>query len=337
MRAVQLVSESGYSGLRLITDYDPGRPGEGQVLVKLEAAGVTPLEHYIATGGLAVSPRLPVVLGAEGAGVVAESGDPEWVEGERVAFTGPYGIMRDGSWAEAAVVDAAHLARVPEDVPLPTAAVVPVAYLTAYLALQQARFLPGKTVLAPGAGGSVGNATYQLARAMGAARVITTAGSAEKAEAARAAGMADVIDLSVDDLAATARKLTDGSGVEVVIDALGGSITSSCLGALGMGARAIVIGYSAGRESKIRLTDLIWTSSTVRGFNLFTFAPEAVAEAYEAIFSLLERGEIAPVIDRVQPLEDAAAGLRHLIEDRPFGKVVLSINGEQLASGRAGH
>ena len=327
MRAVQLTAESGYAGLRLTEGYDPGRPGDGQVLVKLGAAGVTPLEHYIATGGLAVSPSLPVVMGTEGAGVVIQSSDPNWGEGARVVFTGPYGLLRDGSWAEAAVVDAAHLARVPDEVPLATAAAMPVAYLTAYLALQQARFAPGKSVLAPGAGGSVGNATYQLARAMGAARVITTAGTPEKAEAARAAGMTDVIELSVDDLAASARKLTEGSGVDIVIDALGGSITSSSLGALGLGGRAIVIGYSAGRKSEIRLTDLIWTSSSVRGFNLFTFTPDAIAEAYEAIFSLLEHGEIAPVIDRVQPLEEAAAALQHLIEDRPFGKVILSING----------
>ena len=285
MRAVQLTSESGYSGLRLTTGYDPGQPGEGQVLVRLEAAGVTPLEHYIANGGMAVSPALPVVLGAEGAGIIAQSGDPNWDEGERVAFTGPYGIVRDGCWAEAVVVDAGHLARVPDGVPLVTAAAMPVAYLTAYLALQQARFSPGKTVLAPGAGGSVGNATYQLGRAMGAARVITTAGTAEKAEAVRAAGMTDVIDLSADDLAASVRQLTDGSGVDVVIDALGGSITASSLGALGPGGRAIVIGYSAGRDSVIRLTDLIWTSASVRGFNLFTFSPEAVAEAYEAILA----------------------------------------------------
>lgn len=327
MRAVQLTTEIGYAGLRLTEEYDPGRPSDGQVLVKLGAAGVTPLEHYIATGGLAVSPSLPVVMGTEGAGVVIQSSDPNWGEGARVVFTGPYGLLRDGSWAEAAVVDAEHLARVPDEVPLATAGAMPVAYLTAYLALQQARFAPGKSVLAPGAGGSVGNATYQLARAMGAARVITTAGTPEKAEAARAAGMTDVIELSVDDLAASARKLTEGSGVDIVIDALGGSITSSSLGALGLGGKAMVIGYSAGRKSEIRLTDLIWTSSSVRGFNLFTFTPDAIAEAYEVIFSLLERGEIAPVIDRVQPLEEAAAALQHLIEDRPFGKVILSING----------
>jgi NADPH:quinone reductase-like Zn-dependent oxidoreductase len=330
MRAVQLTAKTGYSGLRLTERYEPNRLDDGQVLVTLAAAGVTPLEHTLATGGLPASLSLPLVMGNEGAGVVSESRHAGWAVGTHVAFTGPYGMSRDGSWADAAVVDAGHLARVPEDVPLVTAAAMPVAYLTASLALEQAGFSAGKTVLAPGAGGSVGNATYQLARAMGAGRVITTAGSGEKAAAARAAGMTDVIDLSIDDLAAAARALTGGAGVDIVIDALGGSVTSSCLAALGFGGVAIVIGYSAGRTSAIRLTDLIWTASSVRGFNLFMQPPSAIRRAYEDVFSLLERGEINPAIDRVHPLEEAAAALEHLIEDRPFGKVVLSIEPQRV-------
>jgi NADPH:quinone reductase-like Zn-dependent oxidoreductase len=328
MRAIQLTKNSGYSGLTLTWEYDPGHLSRGQVLVELAAAGVTPLDHTIATGGLPVSPPLPLVLGNEGAGVIVRSRDDAWRPGTRVAFTGPYGTGRDGSWADAAVVDVTHLARVPDRISLATAAAMPVAYLTAYLALQQAGFSPGKVVLAPGAGGCVGNATYQLARAMGAARVITTAGSADKAAAARAAGMTDVIDLNVDDLASSVGELTDGSGVDIAIDAIGGTVMSSCLAALRFGGKAIVIGYSAGRSSTIRLTDLIWKAASVRGFNLFLQRPEAIEQAYDEIFKLLERGDITPAIDETYPPEDAAAALRHLIEDRPFGKVVLSINGE---------
>jgi NADPH2:quinone reductase len=269
---------------------------------------------------------MPLVIGNEGAGVVAQSRNAGRDVGARVAFTGPHGTLRDGTWADVSVVDAEHLTRVPDNVPLATAAAMPVAYLTAYLALQKAEFAPGKIVLAPGAGGSVGNATYQLARTMDAARVITTAGTTEKAAAARAAGMTEVINLSREDLARTARELTDGAGVDIVIDALGGSITAYSVSALGFGGIAIVIGYAAGRSSPIKLTDLIWTGSSVRVFNLFRQPPEAIERAYEAVFSLLERGEIAPAVDRVRPLEDAAAALQHLIEDRPFGKVVLSID-----------
>jgi NADPH:quinone reductase len=169
MRAIQLTSTTGYSGLELTTDYDPGSPGDDQVLVKVAAAGVTPLDHTIAVGEpLPLPIVLPLVLGNEGAGVIAESRDPEWPEDTPVAFTGPYGMFRAGSWAVGTVVDTVHLARAPKGVPLTTAAALPVAYLTAYLALGHAGFEPGKSVLAPGAGGSVGNGTYQLARALGA-------------------------------------------------------------------------------------------------------------------------------------------------------------------------
>jgi NADPH:quinone reductase len=236
-------------------------------------------------------------------------------------------MSRAGSWADGTLVDTVHLATVPEGIPLTTAAAMPVAYLTAYLALGHAGFEPGKSVLAPGAGGSVGNATYQLARALGASSVITTAGSPEKAAAARAAGMEAVIDLSREDLAARARELSGGAGVDIVVDAVGGTVAASALGALKFGGAAIVIGYPAGRIAPIRLTDLIWTGASVRGFSLFFEPPVRIAEAYAEIFSLAQCQAISPPIDRVAPLEDAAAALEHLIEKRPFGKVVLSIGG----------
>jgi NADPH:quinone reductase len=328
MRSIQLTKATGYSGLELTSDYEPGRPGDNQVLVEIAAAGVTPLDHTIASGEpLPLPPTLPLILGNEGAGVIAESSDPAWPEGTPVAFTGPYGMFRAGSWAEGTVVDTAHLARVPEGVPLITASAMPVAYLTAYLALRHAGFEPGKSVLATGAGGSVGNATYQLARAMGASTVITTAGSPEKAAAARATAMERVIDLSSEDLAAKARELSGGAGVDMVVDAVGGGVAASALGALKFGGAAVVIGYSAGRIAPVRLTDLIWTGASVRGFNLFFEPPARIAEAYAEVFSLAAHKAISPAIDRVAPLEDAAAALEYLIEGRPFGKVVLSVGG----------
>ncbi len=232
MRAVQLTEATGYSGVEITRDYDPGAPGDNQVLVAIAAAGVTPLEHTITSGEpLPLPPSLPLVLGNEGAGIIVRSNDSAWPEGTPVAFTGPYGMFRAGSWADGTVVDTAHLARVPEGVPLTTAAAMPVAYLTAYLTLRHAGFESGKSVLATGAGGSVGNATYQLARAMGASSVITTAGSPEKAAVARAAGMEAVIDLSSEDLAPRARELSGGPGVDIVVDAVGGAVAASALGA----------------------------------------------------------------------------------------------------------
>src|SRR6202012_2633642 len=122
-----------------------------------------------------------LVLGKEGSGVIQDGGDSGLGVGSRVMFTGPYGVGENGAWQEWLLVKPEHLALVPDAIDDVVAASIPVAYLTAQLALTLAGFKPGMTVLAPGIGGSVGNATYQLAKAQGAGKVISTAGGTAKA------------------------------------------------------------------------------------------------------------------------------------------------------------
>jgi NADPH:quinone reductase len=126
-----------------------------------------------------------------------------------------------------------------------------VAYLTAQVTLTLAGFKPGMTVLAPGIGGSVGNATYQLARAHGAGKVISTAGTAAKAAKARELGFEDVVDLSAEGLAEGVRRPTAGKGVDIVIESIGGTATSEGLSSLALGGVLITLGYSAGRKTTI--------------------------------------------------------------------------------------
>src|SRR3984893_13316733 len=206
MRAIEAGTFSGYGGLRQIELPKP-QPARDRVLVRVTAAGVTPLDHTILSGG---HPRAkaPLVLGNEGAGVVEDAGDSGLAVGNRVMFTGPYGVRENGAWQEWLLVRAEHLALEPDAIADVGAASFPVAYLTAQTTLTLAGFKPGKTVLAPGIGGSVGNATYQLARAQGAGKVISTAGSTAKAAKARALGIEDVIDLTAEGLAEGARRIT---------------------------------------------------------------------------------------------------------------------------------
>src|SRR5579862_3731701 len=179
MHAIQAKTFSGYRGLQQMELGKP-QPAKDKVLVRITAAGITPLDHTILTGG---HPRAkpPLVLGNEGAGVIEDAGDSGLAVGSRVMFTGPYGVAENGTWQEWLLVRPEHLALVPSAIDDVVAASVPVAYLTAHLTLTLAGFKPGMTVLAPGIGGSVGNATYQLARAQGAGKVISTAGSPAKA------------------------------------------------------------------------------------------------------------------------------------------------------------
>ena len=160
MRAIEAKTFSGYGGLRQIELPKP-QSAKDRVLVRV-TAGVTPLDHTILSGG---HPRAkaPLVLGNEGAGVVEDAGDSSLAVGSRVMFTGPYGVGENGAWQEWLLTRPEHLALVPEAIEDVVAASLPVAYLTAQITLTLAGFKPGMTVLAPGIGGSVGNATFQLA------------------------------------------------------------------------------------------------------------------------------------------------------------------------------
>src|SRR5271163_32731 len=170
MRAIEAKTFSGYGGLRQMELPKP-LPAKDRVLVRMTAAGVTPLEYTVLSGG---HPRAkaPLVLGNEGAGLIEDAGDSGLAVGNRVMFTGPYGVGENGTWQEWLLVRPEHLALVPDAIADVVAASVPVAYLTAQVTLTLAGFKPGMTVLAPGIGGSVGNATCQLARAQGAGKVI---------------------------------------------------------------------------------------------------------------------------------------------------------------------
>jgi NADPH2:quinone reductase len=322
MRVIEAETFSGYDGLRQIELPRP-QPAKDRVLVRVTAAGVTPLEYTVLSGGHPRA-RAPLVLGNEGVGVIEDAGDSGLAVGSRVMFTGPYGVGENGTWQEWLLVRPEHLAS-PDTIGDVVAASIPVAWLTAQITLTDAGFKPGMTVLAPGIGGSVGNATYQLARAQGAGKVISTAGSAAKAARARELGFEDVIDLTAEGLADGVRRITAGKGVDIVIESIGNTVTSEALSSLGSGGVLITLGYSAGRKTTIDVTDLIWKRARMAGFSLFAQSPTTIATAWQDIIPLIVSGSVKPIVERVYPLAEAGEALRHLIEDRPFGKVILTM------------
>jgi NADPH:quinone reductase len=323
MRMIQATQFTGYQGL---VQVDAPKPPltDGRVLVRVTAAGVTPLDHTILSGG---HPRAkaPLVLGNEGAGVIEDAGDSGLVTGGRVAFTGGYGVAENGSWEDYVTVRTDDLLPIPSGVDDVLAASLPVAYLTAQIALDDAGFAPGKTVLTPAIGGSVGNATYQLAKALGTATVISTAGSTAKATQAREHGYADIIDLSTETIRDGVRRITDGRGVDIVIESLGGTFIGDGLGSLAIGGTLLTIGYTAGRKAGIDVTDLIWKRARMAGFALLVKTPAVKQKAWGQIMALITRGALKPIVARTYPLEQAAEALRYLNEDRPFGKVILTL------------
>ena len=323
MRAMRAETFNGYKELKLI-DVPKPAVSDGRVLVRITAAGVTPLDHTILSGQFHHS-KAPLVLGNEGAGVVEEGGGTDFPAGSRVMFWGTYGVFQDGSYSEWITVRKEDLCPIPDGIDDVNAAGIPVAYLTAQIALTRAGFRAGKTVLAPAIGGSVGNAVTQLARALGAKHAISTTTNHGKAEQAKALGFNEVIDTSLENLGDGVRRITGGYGADVVIDGIGGEVLSEAVKVLAPGGSLTTLGYSASRKATIDVTDLIVSQTSIQGFNMFSQPQVAVTDAWNVIVSLLKSGAIKPILAKTFPLDQAADALRYLVEGRPFGRVVLTI------------
>src|SRR5580658_1388921 len=323
MRAMRAETFNGYKQLKLV-DLPKPAVTDGKVLVRITAAGVTPLDYTILSGQFHGS-KAPLVLGNEGAGVVEEGGGTDFPAGSRVMFFGPYGAFEDGTYSEWVAVRKKDLCLIPDGIDDVSAAGLPVAYLTAKVGLALAGFQAGKTVLAPAIGGSIGNAVTQLARALGAKHAMSSTSSHAKAEQAKALGFHEVIDTSLEKLADGVRRITGGYGADIVIDGIGGEVLSEALGALALGGSLTTLGYSGGRKATIDVTNLIWQRASIQSFNMFAQPQAAFTDAWKVIVSLLQSGAIKPIVAKTFPLAEAADALRYLVEGRPFGRVVLTI------------
>jgi NADPH:quinone reductase-like Zn-dependent oxidoreductase len=330
MKAIQYRAYGGYEENRLVDLAQP-YPVAGEVLVRMRTLGVNPLDDTVRAGQIFFATRenLPRVGGQTGMGVVVESTVEHFKPGERVFVTGRgFGLLVDGTWREFVSAPAAGLTHVPAHIDDAHAAayLAGAGYITGYLVLTEyAAFKPGQTVLAPGIGGAVGMESVQIARKLGASVAVSTATTTARAGQARAAGYEHIVDLSSESLRDGVMRMTGGKGVDVVIDGVGGSLTGEALGCLAPGGTYAVVGYAAGREAYINLTDIIWKAATVRGFTLRAFAPETLAAAQKELLGYLAEGSIKPTIAKVFPLSEAAEAVRHLMEGRPFGRVLMQV------------
>ena len=323
MRAMRAETFSGYEGLKLIELPKPAVT-KGKVMVRMTAAGVTPLDHTILSGKFHGS-KAPLVLGLEKSLLSKMKSGTNFPVGSRVMFFGAYGAFEDGTYSEWVAVRKEDLCLIPDNVDDVSAAGIPVAYLTAQVALTLAGFRAGKTVLAPAIGGSIGNAVTQLARALGAKHAMSSTTNHAKAEQAKALGFNEVIDTSLEKLGDGVRRITGGYGADIVIDGIGGEVLSEALGALALEGSLTTLGYSASRKTTIDVTNLIVPQASIRGLNMFAQPQAARADAWDVIVPLLQSGAIKPIVAKNFPLAEAADALRYLVEGRPFGRVILKI------------
>jgi NADPH:quinone reductase-like Zn-dependent oxidoreductase len=331
MKAIQYQAYGDYQENRLV-DLELPQLKDGEVLVQMRTVGINPLDNTFRSGHiyLATPDKLPRVGGQSGAGVVVETRNPAYTAGDRVFVGAPgYGLLFDGTWREYVAAPAAALSPIPADIDDDDAAayLAGAGYLTGYLALTEfAKFQPGQTVLAPAIGSAVGMETIQVARRLGASMTISTASTTQKAEQARAAGYEHVIDLSRESMKDGVLRITNGKGVDVVVDGVSGNLTGQALASLAFGGTVIVVGYAGGRQAEVSITDIIWKGATIRGFTFRLFTPEKIAAARAVLLGYLNEGALQPTIAKVFPLSDAADAVRYLIEERPFGRVLMQVS-----------
>ena len=319
MKAI-VVREFGEPGvLRLEEAPDPRLAGPDEILVDVKAVGVNPVEAYIRTGTYPPHPPMPYTPGSDSAGLVAEVGKnvTQFKPGDRVYTSGSL----TGTYAERALCLTAHVHRLPAPTSFAQGAALGVPYATAYHALfHRAQAVPGETVLVHGASGGVGLAAVQLAAARGMT-VFGTAGSEEGRRLVLEQGAARALDHADPAHFDEILDLTQGYGVDVVIELLANVNLGRDLTVLAPRGRVVVVGSRGAVEITPR--DLMNREADIYGMRLPNVSLEELASIHAAIVAGLANGTLFPVVAQELPLAEAAEAHRAVMERRHLGKIVL--------------
>jgi NADPH:quinone reductase len=325
MRAMRRVvcREIGPPDRLEVETVDAPQPGAGQVVVAVRAAGVNFVDALLVAGRYQIKMTPPFTPGSEVAGEIVAVGDgvDGWTVGDRI--TASTGV---GGFAEQVAIDARSVRAIPASMTFGQAATFVQSYETMLFAYtRRTTVREGETVLVLGAGGGIGLAAVDLARVLGL-RPIAAASSREKLTGAEAQGAVGSIAYEDEDLKTRARELSDG-GVDLVVDAVGGTHAEPALRALRSGGRYLVIGFASGTIPAVPLNQVLLNNRTVVGVDWGGWAMKNRAEhaALEAeLFALADQGELRPVEPAVLPLEAAGRVLTDMADRRVVGKVVLA-------------
>ncbi|HYO63553.1 MAG TPA: NADPH:quinone reductase [Pyrinomonadaceae bacterium] len=295
------------------------RAGRGQVVVRVRAAGVNPVDTYVRAGVYARLPELPYTPGSDAAGLVEEVGEGVRTvkAGDRVYVAGSL----TGTYAELALCDESQVHPLAERVTFAQGAGVYVPYATAYRALfQRGRAQAGESVLVHGASGGVGVAAVQLARAAGL-KVYGTGGTDEGRRLATDEGAHHVLDHRAPGYLEQLMQLTDGRGVDIILEMLANVNLDKDLNVLARNGRVVVIGNRGTVEINPRAA--MSRDADIRGMSLLVAPPEELTGIHDALVAGLENGTLRPVIGRELPLADAAHAHEAVLAPGAYGKIVL--------------
>ena len=318
MKAIRVHEFGGPDVLR-VEDVAEPRPGAGQVVVRVRAAGVNPVDTYIRSGAHAVRPALPYTPGLDAAGEVEAVGEgvTRLAPGRRVYTAGSV----SGTYAELALCEESQCHPLPERVLFTEGAGVNTPYATAYRALfHRAQAKPGETVLVHGASGGVGTAAVQLARAAGL-RVVGTAGTEQGLQLIMEQGAHRALDHHAPDYLGHLAELTGGRGVDVILEMLANVNLNKDLEVLAKGGRVVVVGSRGTVEINPRLA--MTRDATILGMTLFNISPQESAGIHAALVAGLEAGTLRPFVGRELPLAEARRAHEEVLKPGAYGKIVL--------------
>ncbi len=314
-----------------------------EVVVRLKAAAINHIDIWNRMGATGIAFEMPHILGADGAGIVVEVGEnvKNVKEGAAVCLYPPSGCGRcefcqtdrdfmcirlralgerlEGTYAQFVKLPAQNCFPMPAGFTFEEAAAFPLVFITLWrMLIANAKLKPGETMLIIGIGGGVASASLQVAKKIGA-HVIVTSGNDEKLERARELGADHGINHRKQDFTPVVTQLTEGRGVDVVLDCVAGEVWQKSLAALAMGGRLVTCGATAGAQPTDDLTAIFSKQLKIYGSTLGS------REEFRQLLSFLNGAGIKPIVDIVFPLKEAAAAQTYLEEGRQFGKAVLRI------------
>ncbi|MDD3445294.1 MAG: NAD(P)H-quinone oxidoreductase [Zavarzinia sp.] len=325
MTAIAIASPGGPEVLRPVRLPVPV-PGEGEVLIRLEAAGVNRPDVFQRLGLYPPPPGAPETPGLEGAGTVVALGPGAegFALGDKVMA-----LLPGGGYAEYAVAPAANCLPVPDGLSMVEAAAIPETFFTVWTnVFDRGRLKAGETFLVHGGASGIGTTAVQMASALGA-KVFTTVGGAGKIEPLKALGAHRVIDYETEDFVEVIKAETGKKGVDVILDMVGGDYVQRNVACMATEGRLVYIAFLKGAQVDVNLMAVMLKRLTITGSTLRirSVAEKAAiaASLRENVWPLLSSGRIRPVIDTVFPLADAAGAHARMDDRGHLGKVVLSI------------
>ncbi len=327
MRAI-VIEEPGNADVLKLKEVKAPRPGGGEVLVRVHAAGLNRADLLQRRGMYPPPPGIdPAIPGLEYAGVIESTG-PRVVgrrKGDRVM-----GLIGGGAYADYVVVHEREVIPVPDDMSLTDAAAVPEAFLTAWRAVfLEGGLEPGQWCLIRAAASGIGQAAVQLVRALGAYS-LGTSRSAERLEQLSSLGLTAGWQEGDGPLRDVVEEHTHGAGVDVVLDLLGGGHLNENLSCMREEARLVSVGVLAGIEDKLDFSKLLMRRLTLRGMTMRSLPLERRIELAHRftrlVMPLLAAGKLRPVVDQVYPAARVAEAHKYMESNRHFGKLVLDMS-----------